>query len=791
MGATRRGAPFLFLTANFTRSSVPMDQKSTSELYEFGSFRVDPDKRLLLREDQPVPLAPKTFETLLVLIRHHREVVSKDELMKNVWPDTFVEETNLSRNIFLLRKALGEDGNYIVTLPGRGYRFAEQVRVVPQQGSGIVLESHSRSQVVVEHGRANRWPWLVLLLAMAGAMGSYYYFSFHRAAKLTDKDTVVLAEFTNTTGDPVFDGTLRQGLSSQLEQSPFLNLLSDSRIAQTLTLMTQPKDVRLTPELARQVCQRTTSAATIEGSIASLGSQYVLGLKAVNCANGDLLAQEQVTASGKEQVLKALEDAATKMRAKLGESLASVQKFDKPLEAVTTSSLAALQAYSEGVRTLRQKGDTAAIPFIQRTLELDPNFADAYVFLGVAYSNLNQRSLSVENLRKAYERRDRASERERIEIVSLYYDLVTGELQKAVQQRQLSVQEFPQDALAHHNLGAVYHRWGQYENAVTETRAALRLDPTWGLSYANLAFDYLALNRLEEAQAVIDEALSRKLDNRNIHWVLYDLAFLRDDQSAMRRQLVWAAARPEGNGSLLAREAGTQAYQGRLRRARQLTRQAVAVHIGLGFKESAALHQVRQAACEAEFGNAAEARNLTRKAIALAPGREVWAVSAATLARIGDFDDARRVADVLNREFPLDTLVQDYWLPTIRAQIEIGRNHPGKAIEDLQAAEPYELGRIGGSGQMFPVYVRGQAYLAAGNGPAAATEFQKLIDHRGLIVFRITGALSHLGLARAYVLIGDTPKAKAAYQDFLTLWKDADPDIPILRQAKTEYAKLR
>ena len=629
---------------------------------------------------------------------------------------------------------------------------------------------------------------VVIVAVLIGGL----YLRSRPAPALTEKDTVVLADFDNTTGDAVFDGALKQALTVDLGQSPFLNVMSDRRVGDTLQLMSRPSSDRVTPEMGREICLRTGSKALLSGSISRLGSQYLVGLEAVNCSNGDRLAKEQGEAASKEDVLKALGQVASSMRAKLGESLASVQKFDVPIEA-TTPSLEALKTYSMGVTTARERGDAEAIPFFKRAIELDSNFAMAYCNMGLAYANLGQPSLSAENLRKAYDRRERVSEKERLRISAFYYAFATGELEKEAQTYELWIQSYPRDSSPHSNLGANSNSLGQYEKAVAETQEALRLEQNTVVVQSNLGQNFLALNRPDDAKTAFDQALVRKLDGGGLRLWMYYLAFFRGDVEQMKQQIAWGAGKPGAEDPLLSAQSDTEAYYGRLTKARDFSRRAVDSAVRGDSKETAALWQVNAALREAEFGNATAAKQGLTSAIALAPGRDVKVLAALTSARVGETMRAKTMIEDLERNNPSNTVLKLYWLPTLKATIELNGGNSAQALVLLEAAAPYELGEPPPLqlGTLYPTYLRGQAYLMEHNGTAAAAEFQKSLDHRGIVLNFSLGALAHLGLARAYVVSGDTAKGKAAYQDFFALWKDADPDIPILKEAKVEYAKLQ
>ena len=631
---------------------------------------------------------------------------------------------------------------------------------------------------------------LVLLLVTGG------YFFLHRAPKLTEKDAIVIADFSNSTGDTTFDDTLKQALSVQLAQSPYLNILSDEKVNDTLKLMGRPAGDRLTKEVAREICQRTASTAMLSGTIAQVGDRYDVLLKAVNCATGDSLASTEAEAADKNHVLDALGKVATSMREKLGESLATIQKFDTPLEQATTPSLDALKAYSEGQRARISKGDAPAIPFFKRAIELDPNFASAYVDLGIAYGNLGEVGLQTESMTKAYELRDRVSEREKYRISADYFLFATGDLEKGRQALEQWAQAYPREDRAPLNLGVVYGYLGQYDKAILATREALRLVPNNTFTYGNLVGDYISENRLDEAKAAYQDALKgNSSENGALHANIYWLAFLENDTAEMDRQVAWAAGKPGAQDFLDAISADTEAFHGRLSKARDFSRRAVEFDKRNDQKESAALWQMCAALREIQFGNAEQARQAAVAALDLASTHDTQILAALVFAQTGDASRAEKIAEDLAKRYPADTLVNGYWLPSIHAAIELSRKNPSKAIEILAPTLQSEMDSpttaVSVSAPMFPVYLRGEAYLLTHQGTEAAAEFQKFIDRKYLIGNYPLGALAHLGLGRAFALQGDAAKARTAYQDFLALWKDADPDVPILQQAKAEYAKIK
>jgi eukaryotic-like serine/threonine-protein kinase len=660
--------------------------------------------------------------------------------------------------------------------------------------SGREDAAPSSVQTLVAQPPSRHWK-IILITApvvVAALIAGSLFWRSRQAQRLTEKDAIVLADFDNRTGEPVFDDTLKQAIAVDLEQSPFLNILSDRKVVDTLRLMGRQPGERVTRDVARELCQRTGSRAVLDGSIASLGSQYVIGLKAVNCQTGDSLAQEQVEAGRKEDVLGALGEAATGLRGKLGESLRSIQKFDTPIAQVTTPSLEALKAYSLGIKIHDEKAPSAAIPFFKRAINLDPNFAMAYASLGLSYNNLGQASVAIENLKKAFERRDRVSEREKLRISATYYLIGLGDLEQANQTYELWAQTYPRDFVPHANMGVGYFFLGQHEKAVAEAREALRLDQNRAIPYSNLAQYYLALNRPGEAKAILEQALARNLDFSIFHFCLYEVGFLQGDVAAMEQQVAWAAGKRGVEDLMVSAQSDTEAFSGRLKNARELSRRAVESAQHSDLKETAALWQANAALREAEFGNLGQARRGAAAALILAPGRDVRVFAALALARAGDVVRAQALVDELAKAYPSNTVLNLYWLPTIRAAIEIKRANATKALELLEPVAPYSLGvpRPLLLGTLYPVYMRGQTFLLLRQGNQAAAEFQKVLDHRGIVLNFLFGALAHLGLARARLLAGDTAGARVVYQDFFALWKGADPDIPILKEARVEYAKL-
>lgn len=770
-------------------------------VYRFGPFELDPRSAELRRNGVKLKIQEQPYQVLLQLLEHPGEIVSREELRASIWPaDTFVDfETGLNTVIKRLRETLGDSAGtptFIETIPRRGYRFVASVATQPRGSPPTRIPERVTSRAARARSRYLLWAASAVAIVLLSLLVTNYLAKRRSHLPLTEEDAIVVGDFANSTGDPVFDDTLKQAVSIGLQQSPRVRVLSDQRIKETLGLMERAPDESLNEATAREICQRTGSSALLAGSISSLGSQYVLGLKAVNCGNGDVLALEQAQAARKEDVLRALDPMVTNLRSKMGESLASVQKFDRPLEQATTSSLEALKAYSLGVKAVVARSPMAGIPFVNRAIELDPNFPLAYALLGNTYGSLlGESGLASENMRKAYALRDRVSERERFHIAADYYAYVTGELEKAIQTDEVWSQTYPRDEAAYNHLATMNEYLGQYDKSAAASLAAIRLRGESALDYSNLMEAYTALNRLKEAKVPYDQAIDRKLDNPFLHDDLYSIAFLEGDTDEMKRQVAWATGKSGAEDILLSADSDSEASYGHLNKARALSQQAVGSAQRAELKETAALWQLNSALREAEFGNSERARRGTRLGLTIASTRDVRILAALTLARVGDAVQAERMAAELETQNPSNTVINSYWLPTIRAYLAIARRNPAQALKMLDAATPYDLAfpppQFEEGGLLYPAYVRGQTYLLLLRGREAAGEFQKVLDHPGIVINSPIAPLAHLGLARAFSLHGDPSKARAAYQDFFSLWKDAEPDIPILKQAKAEYVKLQ
>jgi eukaryotic-like serine/threonine-protein kinase len=793
----------------------------TKVIYEFGPFRMDPDKQVLLRDGQLVAVTPKAFETLLVLVRRSREVVSKEELLKEIWPDSFVEEANLSQHIFKLRKALGdtvEGERYIVTLPGRGYRFAVPVRTIAEGSDLLIAQMRSRTQILIEEGAGEpvesepalmapapskpKWPrWLLASGAAAAivivALSSLLLLRRHPTGSLNSKDAVLVADFTNRTGDPVFDDALRQGLEVQLQQSPYLNLVSEDLIQKTLRLMSQPPGTQVTGQVAREVCLRTGSAAMLEGSIQSVGAQYVLNLRSTNCQTGDVIDREQAQVARKEEVLAAITRMTTGFRKRVGESGATLEKYDVPLAEATTASIDALKAYSLGLQAINTQSEVASIPYFKRAIELDPKFAMAYSWLALLYGSSGSSELATENARKAYQLADLVSDNERFFISAYYYGRAAGNQEKARQICEEWVETYPRDPSAHGFLtGTIYPALANYNGAIEQGRKLIELAPEVGNYYFLLGVNFLYAGRPSESEQTLSKAFERKIRNPKLLILQYDLAFLKGDRARMQQAVEAAQGRPDSMDWLADRQAYSRAYAGRLQIARVLSRQAIELAQQQGDQERAAQFAIRSALWEAFYGNTREAKQGVTMALRLASNREVEYGAAIASGLTGDSKQAEALGRRLESDFPEDTSIRFSYLPVIHSILALKRNDPAGAIDALEPATPYELGAPRGAvtcffGSLYPILFRGEAYLAAHKGPEAAREFQKLLDHRGTMTGDPVSVLAGYGMARSYALSGDTTKARHEYENFLALWKDADPDLPILHEARAELTRLQ
>ena len=805
------------------------------KLLRFGVFELNLDTEELRKDGTVVKLPPQPFELLVLLASHAGQVVSRDEIQKQLWGgETYVDfEHGVNKCIKQIRTVLNDRADrpvYIETMPRHGYRFLAPVvsktilaplpKVVesksgittvpvpvvgvvppsaptasaasPGAAGGLARAEATATAAAPEAKRDVRshvalFRATIATLVLVAVAATIAYWRSRKISELTAKDTIVVAEFKNFTGEKVFDDILKPALEFQLEQSPFLNVLSEQKVNDTLRMMNHPANQPLTPEIAREICLRTNSKAWLGGTIAALGEHYQIELQATNCETGDILGGSEAEAESRSKVLKAIRAVGNDMRQKLGESLASVKEYDQPLEEATTSSLDALQALSQARRAQITGGDP--IPGFKRALELDPKFAAAYAALGTAYDNQGQTMLAIQNYKKAYELRGRVSQRERF-YIEANYAYVNGELEKANQIYMEWIQIYREDYEPHINLSVDYRLLGQYAKSAEEAVKAIRLRPDHVFGYVNLAFAYNSLDRLDEAKATYTDAQARKLDFAYLRLVRYFTAFLERDDAAMQQAVEWAMGKQEAEDLLLATHSDTEGYYGEFQKARKLSERAVLSAKQADSPENEASWKLNEALREAEVGNSAEARRLAGEALALNAGKDITTRAALVLARSGDAVLAQALVDKLDSEFPVDTIMQRYSLPTIRAAIELLRHNPQKAVEDLQVAMPYELGTPSSFGNLYPAYLRGEAYLMAGQGQQAAAEFQKLIDHPGVVLNFVTGALAHLQKARAQAMSGDKEAARRSYQHFLEMWQNADPDLPLLQAAEADFRRL-
>jgi DNA-binding winged helix-turn-helix (wHTH) protein/tetratricopeptide (TPR) repeat protein len=762
--------------------------------YRFENVEIDVQNLRVTVGSEIRPLEPKSFRLLLFLVENPGRVLPKDEIISSVWSDIAVSDNSLTRAITQVRKALDDDPKapkYIETVPTIGYRFLGDCKADQNLSGASDATGNGPAHVLAPvsattRARVRPYRWAAIAGAAAVVIGlsvGGWLFYSRKAHRLTDKDTIVLADFTNSTGDPVFDDALRQGLATQLGQSPFLNILPEQKLRSALKEMTRSPDEALTAAVTQEACVRIGGRAYIVGSIANLGGHYVIGLNAINCSTGDVLAREQGEAGDKQQVLAALGSVAEKLRNKLGESLSSIQQFDVPLAQATTSSLEALRAYSLALSKYAKGDPASAILLFRQAIDLDSNFAMAYANLGRAHQLLGQDRLMDEALRTAFALRNRASEREKFDISAVYYQFITHQTEETIQTCELWQRTYPRDFTPHRILGYENAVLGNYEKSAEEFRIAKELDPSQALPYAGLMSGNMALGRLSDARAVYEEARARKLDAGELVRIRYVLAFLQDDKETMAQTLESLGRRPGFERIALDEQFGTDAYFGRLRKARELGRRMRDLASREDDKDELAEIEAHLAFLEVLFGNSAEARRHATASLGFGEAQPAMA-----LALLGDISQTRKLVDKMSSHAAPGGFINGLWLPELQAAIELKRGNPMRAVELLEPLTAYEGGW---TDRYMSAYLRGESYLAAHRGQEAAAEFQKIIDHQGVALNYLIGALARLGVARSYALEGDTAKAGAAYQDFLTLWKDADPDIPVLIAAKSEYAKLK
>jgi eukaryotic-like serine/threonine-protein kinase len=769
-------------------------QRNSHQL-KFADFTVDLQAGELRRNGTRVRLQEQPFQVLALLTQRAGEVVTREELRKHLWPaDTFVDfDNSLNASVAKIREALAdspEAPQFIETLPRRGYRFIAEVEI-PRNGKVVV-----KPPVTPEMPATQRVRWLVLGALLAGIVlgGAGYWAKQHFTLRLTDKDTIVLADFDNSTGDPVFDDTLKQALVVQLQQSPFLSLFPDQQVRETMQLMERSPNEHVTGPVAQEICQRQGASVVLQGAIRGMGTHYVLGLNALNCHTGAPIAQEQVEVERKEQVLAALGSMASRLRSELGESLASVEKHDTSVLQATTSSLEALKAYSLGVPEQEVFNTTAAIPFLKRAIELDPNFALAYAKLAIVYSDAGEDELARQYVGKAFALRDRISTREQFFITALYHDLETRNLEKKIEADRLWARTYPREWFPHVSLAFDYGVIGSFDQALEESEAAVRVDPRSAYGSTAVAGAYLGLNRWKEAKAALEPLIARGENGFYPYCFLYMSALAEGDQQAMQQYLEAAKRklRDSDKKDFQLMQSAVAAFYGQFRTMRQFSDAAQQIAETAGFKQNVASILAQQALWEAQVGDLKLARERAREALEKASGIDVNVKAAVSLALAGDLQHAEMMVESLAKLHPEDTLLNAVSIPLIRSAIQLEQGNARRAIDLLKSSNQYELG-IGYLyyAPFMPTYMRGQAYLKARDGSHATAEFHRILEHRGVDAASPTYALAQLGLARAEKLTGDLAGARVAYEDFLTLWKDADTEIPVLKQARAEYVKLR
>jgi eukaryotic-like serine/threonine-protein kinase len=784
-------------------------------LYRFGTYEANSNTGELLKKGVRIKLQEQPFRMLCLLLEKSGSIISKEEVRERLWPgNTFVEfDASLSVAIGKLRDALGDDAEnprFIETVPRRGYRFLAAVvkeeigegeksngmeRALAAQESaqqpnvrGDVLREEQTAEV--QKGERGRWRYLLLFLgaaALGAVLGTYFYRQQSMFA-LTARDTIVVADFQNSTGEPVFSEALRRGLQVGLEQSPFLQVLSDRKMAVILKQMERPPDERITGPVTVEVCRRSNSRAAVEGSISLLGNAYLLGLTAIRCDTGEAIIHEQWEAKRREDVINELGAATARLRERLGESLQSIQKYNAPLAQATTSSLEALNAYGVAFAKWERDGDTVVAPSFLHAIVLDPNFAMAYSELAAVYQNRGETELARQNATRAYQLRDRVTRFEKLSIESQYDARVIGDLEKAARDYEIILQEFPNSPTALNDLGSIYGELGRYDKAESDFRQALELLPEDGNLYANLSVVLLALGKQSEADTILERAEQRKLRTSFLLQARYWSAFLRGDTGAMQRTVQESRDIPGAYSDLLSEEADTHAYFGQMNQSRELTTESAGMMSLEGDRAAAAGCWLEAALREAEFGDRRRGREDTERALKMANDVDVRVLAAVVLAHIGDITKATALSEGVMKERAANTLIQNYWLPLIRGELALQRGKWPEAIEMLRVAAPFDKAAPSAltMSTLYPAYARGEAYLGIGDGARAAVEFQEVIEHRGMVLNFPLGALAYLGRGRSYALAGDAVKARQDYETFFALWKDADPDLPVLKQARAE-----